>query len=68
MMDHAFDRRSVLRGLGALFAWPYVPRLAHCRRPRSALSHGDLRGGLDGLALSPRSETRPTSPFANLSA
>jgi uncharacterized protein (DUF1501 family) len=53
MIEHAFARRSVLRSLGALFAWSHVPRIAHAagRDPRFLTII--LRGGLDGLALLP---------------
>lgn len=48
------DRRSLLVGAGALFAWTHAPRIvsaAGARDPRLLLII--LRGGMDGLAAAP---------------
>lgn len=44
-------RRTVLRGLGALFAWPYAPRLARAAGRDPRLLVVILRGGLDGISM-----------------
>ncbi len=48
---HAVARRSVLGGLGTLFAWAHAPRVATAagREPRFLVVI--LRGGLDGIAM-----------------
>jgi uncharacterized protein (DUF1501 family) len=49
-MIHQTNRRELLLGSGALFAWAYLPRLAQAegRDPRFLVIV--LRGALDGLA------------------
>jgi len=49
-MIHQSNRRELLLGSGALFAWAYLPRVAQaeCRDPRFLVIV--LRGALDGLA------------------
>ena len=50
-MTHPVMRRAVLGGLGALFAWPYAPRLARAAGRDPRLLVVILRGGLDGIAM-----------------
>ncbi|MCR0982418.1 DUF1501 domain-containing protein [Roseomonas populi] len=50
-MSHPVMRRAVLGGLGSLFAWPYVPRLAHAAGRDPRLLVVILRGGLDGISM-----------------
>jgi len=50
-MTHPIARRAVLGGLGALFAWPYAPRLARAAGRDPRLLVVILRGGLDGIAM-----------------
>ena len=44
-------RRAVLGGLGGLFGWPYVPRLARAAGRDPRLLVVILRGGLDGISM-----------------
>jgi uncharacterized protein (DUF1501 family) len=44
-------RRAVLGGFGALFAWPYAPRLARAAGRDPRLLVVILRGGLDGISM-----------------
>src|SRR5262249_22624993 len=48
---HTPSRRHLLAASGVLFAWPFLPKLAHAegRDPRMLVIV--LRGALDGLAL-----------------
>ncbi|HEY8614207.1 MAG TPA: DUF1501 domain-containing protein [Roseomonas sp.] len=50
-MTHPVMRRTVLGGLGALFAWPYAPRLARAAGRDPRLLVVILRGGLDGISM-----------------
>jgi uncharacterized protein (DUF1501 family) len=50
-MTHSVMRRAILRSLGALFAWPYAPRLAAAAGRDPRLLVVILRGGLDGIAM-----------------
>lgn len=50
-MIHPFARRAVLAGLGTLFAWAHMPRLADAAGRDPRLLVVILRGGLDGLGL-----------------
>jgi len=50
-MTHPIARRAVLGGLGALFAWPYMPALAAAPGRDPRLLVVILRGGLDGIAM-----------------
>jgi uncharacterized protein (DUF1501 family) len=50
MAVHAPTRRALLLGCGALFAWAYVPKLAHAEGRDPRLLVIVLRGALDGLA------------------
>ncbi len=45
------NRRALLLGSGALFAWAYLPRLARAERRDPRFLAIVLRGGLDGLAV-----------------
>ncbi|WP_338662889.1 DUF1501 domain-containing protein [Pararoseomonas sp. SCSIO 73927] len=50
-MTHPVMRRAVLGGLGSLFAWPYLPRLARAAGRDPRLLVVILRGGLDGISM-----------------
>jgi uncharacterized protein (DUF1501 family) len=50
-MALAPSRRRLLFGSGALFAWTFIPRLAHADRRDPRLLVIVLRGALDGLAV-----------------
>ena len=50
MSVHAPTRRELLLASGALFAWAYVPKLAHAEGRDPRLLVIVLRGALDGLA------------------
>lgn len=47
---HASSRREILLASGALFAWTYLPRLAHAEGRDPRFLAIILRGALDGLA------------------
>jgi uncharacterized protein (DUF1501 family) len=49
-IQHAFTRRELLLGTGALFAWAHVPKIAHAEGRDPRLLVIVLRGALDGLA------------------
>jgi uncharacterized protein (DUF1501 family) len=47
---HAATRRELLLGSGALFAWAFVPKVAHAEGRDPRFLTIVLRGALDGLA------------------
>src|SRR6266481_7010588 len=47
---HAPSRRELLLASGALFAWTYMPKLAHAEGRDPRFLTIVLRGALDGLA------------------
>ena len=47
---HAFTRRELLLGSGALFAWAHIPKIARAEGRDPRLLVIVLRGALDGLA------------------
>jgi uncharacterized protein (DUF1501 family) len=48
---YAPSRRQLIAGSGALFAWPFLPRIARAEGRDPRLLVVVLRGALDGLAL-----------------
>src|SRR6202035_243957 len=48
---HAPSRRELIAASGALFAWPFLPRVARAEGRDPRLLVVVLRGALDGLAL-----------------
>jgi uncharacterized protein (DUF1501 family) len=51
MTMHLPSRRQLLAASGVLFAWPFLPRLAHAEGRDPRLLVIVLRGALDGLAV-----------------